>query len=114
MLSGWIIAALAVSGSPQAPAAPPEDLPLHGEALYAVPPQFDYPVAALREAIEGRCTISFIIDAAGVPQDILPICTHAIFVEPARRAVAATQLRMGGGIVAGRRFRMPVSFRLGA
>lgn len=95
------------TGAPQA-----QVLPLRSAEVYAVPPQFDYPPAALRAEIEGRCMISFTIDAEGVPQDITPDCDHPLFTEPARSGVARVRMIVGGRFVAGEKFRLPVSFRI--
>lgn len=89
------------------------ELPLRSAERYAVSPQFIYPVGALRDGIEGRCVVSFTLDAAGVPQDIRPDCDHPIFNEPARAGVAATRLIVGGDVAPGNRFLLPVSFRVG-
>lgn len=114
------LAAQSAPGTPpEPPAQVPEtdasealELPLHSARIYAVPPRFAYPPAALRDDIEGRCMVHFTIDAAGVPQDIRPDCSHPLFTAPAREGVAAMRMIVGGDIAGGERFRLPVSFRI--
>lgn len=79
---------------------------------YAVPPQFEYPIAALRDDIEGRCLIQFTIDAQGVPQEIQPGCDHPVFTAPVLSGMARVRMIVGGDIAAGGRFTLPVSFRI--
>lgn len=126
-LSGLAALALAASALPgRAQDVPPSDmtpaaavataaaqeLPLQGTRYYAQPPQFAYPVAALRAAIEGRCMIAFTIDAQGVPQDIQPDCDHPLFTAPAHEGAARLRMKVGGDVAPGKRFVLPVSFRI--
>ncbi len=90
----------------------PTELPLRGAQIYSVPPQFEYPFAALRSGIDGNCYVSFTIDAAGIPRDIQPNCDNPVFNEPVRAGVAATRLIVSDTQKAGDRFRLPVSFRI--
>ncbi|MDT8280877.1 MAG: energy transducer TonB [Erythrobacter sp.] len=106
---------------PPAAAEPPADspdqaqgilLPIQGASLYSVAPLVEYPSAALRYGIEGRCMVALTLDQDGVPQDIRPDCTHPIFREAARKGVAMARIKIGSGIEAGGRFRIPMSFHL--
>lgn len=120
MLPVLALAALATPAAAQdvpatgaAPASAPEqELPLQSTRYYSVPPQFEYPVAALRADIEGRCLIRFTIDAEGAPQDIQPDCDHPVFTAPVLAGMARVRMIVGGDIVAGGRFLLPVSFRI--
>lgn len=114
-LAAIVLAALpaAAQDAPEADPLPEAmELPLRSSQLYAVPPRFAYPQAALREGLDGACMVSFTVDAAGVPQDIRADCSHPLFTAAARDGVAAMRLRIGGTIAPGGQFRLPVSFRI--
>jgi hypothetical protein len=100
----------APEATPASPTA--QELPMRSTRYYAVPPQFDYPVAALRYEIEGRCLIRFSIDAEGVPQDIQPDCDHPAFTAPVLAGMARVRMIVGEDVVPGARFLLPVSFRI--
>lgn len=120
MLAVLALAALAapataqeVPASEAAPAAPAaQELPMQGTRFYAVPPKFEYPVAALQAGIEGRCNIRFTVDAEGVPQDVSPDCDHPAFTAPVLAGMARVRMIISEEVVAGERFILPVSFRI--
>ncbi len=104
----------ATAPAPDQPQPLGEDAP--AQAVVPVPrfriaPEVEYPVEALRADIGGRCIVSFTVDAAGVPQDIIPDCTDPVFTAAARDAVAAARLDMRAGVKPCETLRLPLSFR---
>lgn len=95
------------------PPPPPVSSDVSGLGLrvFRIPPRPEYPVAALRSDLSGRCIITFTVGADGAPQDIVPDCTDPVFTTPAREAIAAARVNMDADIKPGAVLRLPLRFQ---
>jgi TonB family protein len=101
--------------APVAPVAIPspatEQMPATPRVLHAVPPV--YPPEALLDGVQGRVTVGFSLDAAGVPRDLEIVGKSAgAFDAAALQALAKWRFARPGA--PGSRYRQAFTFQLGA
>lgn len=70
---------------------PPRDNPDEAQPLR--PPTPSYPIEAAERGLPGHCDVQFDVDEHGVPENILPRCTHPSFCESARTAMRDVRFR---------------------